>query len=702
MDEFKRMDKSAVSASVSESVAFSAVNNIRALSVAMVERAASGHPGGPLGGADFIHILFSEFLNYDPDDMHWPVRDRFCLDAGHMSAMLYAQQTLLGNITLEEIKEFRQWGSPTPGHPELDVRRGIENTSGPLGQGHAFGIGAAIAERFLADRFGEVVAHKTYIYISDGGIQEEISQGAGRTAGFLGLGNVIMFYDANSIQLSTEVSEVMDEDTALKYESWGWHVLTVDGHDHASIRSALQEGLSETNRPTLIIGKTVMGKGAVTGDGTPYEGHVEMHGKPIGKTKASYEATIRNLGADPDEPFRIFPEVKTYYYDILAKKRESAANRRERIKEWASAKPELAEKWNRFLNGTLPPIDWADIEQKPDVATRNASGAVLSYLADRVNNMIVSSADLSNSDKTDAFLNKTSSFGNREFSGSFLQAGVSELTMSALSTGMALHGGVIPVCATFFVFSDFMKPAIRLAALMEQPVKFIWTHDAFRVGEDGPTHQPVEQEAQIRLLEKLQNHSGRNSFLALRPADVHETTVCWQIMLETRDRPSGLILSRQSIKDIPASPGSTRFKDAQGAQRGAYIVADCEGKPDIILVANGSEVSTLYSGAEKLQKEKSLKVRIISAPSEGLFREQPESYQQSVIPSGIPVFGLTAGLPDTLKGMVGSEGYVFGLNHFGHSAPYEVLDEKFGFTPDHVFDQIIAFWESLATTDDKR
>ena len=689
------MNKPVEGATLTESIDAKAANNIRVLAAAMVEKASSGHPGGPMGGADYIHILFSEFLNYDPDDMHWPLRDRFFLDAGHMSAMLYAEQTLLGNINMDEIREFRQWGSPTPGHPELDVGRGIENTSGPLGQGHTFGIGAAIAERFLADRFSEVVSHKTYIYISDGGIQEEIAQGAGRTAGFLGLGNVIMFYDANDIQLSSRVNEVMDEDTALKYQAWGWHVMVIDGHDHNAIRSAIKKGLQETSRPTLIIGKTVMGKGAVTSDGLPYEGHVEMHGMPLGNTKASYEATIRHLGGDPEDPFQIFPDVENYYRKILDKKRSSASTRRNMFTEWASTYPRLAEKLRWFLSGKLPSIDWAEIEQKPNVASRNASGQVLSYLAGRVENMIVSSADLSNSDKTEAFLNKTKAFSKGDFSGSFLQAGVSELTMAAIATGMALHRGVIPVCGTFFVFSDFMKPAIRLAALMEQPVKFIWTHDAFRVGEDGPTHQPVEHEAQIRLLEKLKNRTGASSFLALRPADVHETTVCWQIMLETENRPSGLILSRQSISDIPAKAGSTRFQDALGARRGAYIVFDCKGSPDIILVANGSEVSTLYAGARRLEKERSLKIRLVSAPSEGLFREQPESYQRSIIPSGIPVFGLTAGLPDTLRGLVGSKGFVFGLSHFGHSAPYQVLDEKLGFTPDLVFEQVVAYLESI-------
>lgn len=668
-----------------QSVSLRAADNIRILAAAMVEKAKSGHPGGPMGGADFVHVLYSEFLNYDPSDMSWPLRDRFFLDAGHMSAMLYAQQTLLGNYSMDDIRNFRQWGSPTPGHPELDVARGIENTSGPLGLGHAFGIGAALAERFLAARFGEEVAHKTYIYISDGGVQEEISQSAGRIAGFLGLGNIIMFYDANDIQLSTPVEAVTGEDTAMKYQAWGWHVLTIDGNDHDQIRQALQAGIAETVRPTLIIGKTLMGKGTRTADGALFEGEVELHGQPLSGAGASFEKTIAGLGGHPDQPFEIFSDVAEYYQTVLDNKKKAAKKRKSAFKTWAKSNPEQAAKFNFFLSGQLPDIGWSNISLKPNDATRNASGAVLARLAERVENMIVASADLANSDKTENFLKKTKAFAPGDFSGAFLQAGVSELTMAALSIGMSLHGGVIPACATFFAFSDYMKPAIRVAALMEQPIIFIWTHDAFRVGEDGPTHQPVEQEAQIRLMEQLKNHSGRNSFLALRPADGAETLESWKLALENRHGPSGLILSRQGIADLPAE---TTVK-AAGTDKGAYIVEDCEGKPDVILLANGSEVATLIAGAARLRNEKNLKVRIVSVPSEGLFRSQTLKYQRSVLPGNVPVFGLTAGLPVTLQGLAGSRGRVFGLSHFGYSAPFKVLDEKFGFTGDNVFDQVL-------------
>ncbi len=665
-------------------VSLKAADNIRILAAAMVEKANSGHPGGPMGGADFIHILYSEFLNYDPSDMSWPLRDRFYLDAGHMSSMLYAEQALLGNYSMEDIKNFRQWGSPTPGHPELDIDRGIENTSGPLGQGHTFGIGSAIAERFLADRFGEVVAHKTFLYISDGGVQEEISQAAGRIAGHLGLGNIVMFYDANDIQLSTEVDDVTSEDTAMKYRAWGWQVLTIPGNDQNAIRRAMKECLAETDRPSLIIGKTLMGKGTRTEDGSLFEGEVSLHGQPLSKAGGSFDSTIKGLGGDPKAPFHVFQEVAERYTHLVEEKEAAAKKRKNNYKRWAKEHPEKAAKYKFFLSGKLAEIDWKAIEPKFNSATRNSSSNVLAHLADKVENMIVASADLSNSDKTDGFLKKTTAFSHHNFSGAFLQAGVSELTMAALAIGMSLHGGVVPACATFFAFSDYMKPAIRMASLMEVPVIFLWTHDAFRVGEDGPTHQPVEQEAQLRLMEKLQNHSHRNSFLALRPSDAWETVAAWKLALENKQTPTGLILSRQNVTDLPGD----RQNDAFTAEKGAYIVQDCEGKPDIVLVANGSEVSTLIAGAKKLGSDKRLNVRVVSAPSEGLFRNQSKKYQKSVIPGNVPIFGLTAGLSVTLEGLVGPRGQVWGLNHFGYSAPYTVLDEKFGFTGEHVFNEV--------------
>ncbi|MBJ6367681.1 transketolase family protein [Snuella sedimenti] len=666
-----------------------AADNIRALAVAMVEKAKSGHPGGPMGGADFMHILYSEFFNYDPSDMNWPFRDRFFMDAGHLSTLMYAQYYLLGNYAKKDLENFRQWGSITPGHPEVDVARGIENTSGPLGQGHTMGVGAAIAAKFLAARFGDWIDHKVYGFISDGGIQEEISQGAGRIAGHLGLSNFIMFFDSNDIQLSTSTDEVTTEDTAMKYEAWGWKVVTIDGHDHDQIRQALTDANNETEKPTLIIGKTIMGKGCVAADGSMFEGYCELHGQPIGNTGADYEKTLLNLGANLESPFDIYDDVEAFYKTLVANKQVKADEKKAQINIWRQENEVLAAKMDQFFSGKLPELDFGSIEHKAGLATRAASSNVLGYLAENVENMIVSSADLSNSDKTDGFLKKTHALQKGDFSGSFLQAGVAELTMACIANGLALHGGIIPVVATFFVFSDYMKPAIRLSAIQELPVKYVWTHDAFRVGEDGPTHQPIEQEAQIRLLEKVKNHSGKAGFLALRPADSTETSVAWKMAMENADTPTGLILSRQGIKDVPAS-GTSRYEEALAAEKGGYLVKEVEN-PDIVLIANGSEVSTLVEAARLLEEKENIKVNIASIISEGLFRQQPKSYQESIIPKNKPLFGLTAGLPVNLEGLVGANGTVFGVDHFGYSAPAGVLDEKFGFTGEKVSENVIAY-----------
>lgn len=657
-----------------------AADNIRILAASMVEKAKSGHPGGAMGGADFINVLFSEFLEYDPRNMKFEGRDRFFLDPGHMAPMLYSQLALTGKFSMEELATLRQWGSPVTGHPELEVARGIENTSGPLGQGHVFAVGAAIAEKHLAAVLGEeVMNHKIYAYISDGGIQEEISQGAGRIAGTLGLDNLIMFYDSNDIQLSTECKVVTSEDTAAKYRAWGWNVYEINGNDVDQIRGALTMAQNANGKPTLIIGKCIMGKGALQADGSSYERNCKTHGAPLGGD--AYVNTIKALGGDPENPFQIFPEVKKLYADRAKQLRKIMDAKYARKAAWEKANPEKAALLKEWFSGKAPKVDWSKVQQKPDDATRSASAAVLSQLAQQVPNMICASADLSNSDKTDGFLKFTHNMVKGDFSGAFFQAGVAELTMACCCIGMALHGGVIPACGTFFVFSDYMKPAVRMAALMELPVKFIWTHDAFRVGEDGPTHEPVEQEAQIRLMEKLKTHKGKNSMLVLRPADSDETTQAWKLAMENTTSPTGLILSRQNIKTLPAG------NDYSQAAKGAYVVAGSDADFDVILLASGSEVSTLVAGAELLRKD-GIKCRIVSVPSEGLFRSQSKAYQRSILPGNKRKFGLTAGLPVTLEGLVGASGKVWGLSSFGFSAPYKVLDEKLGFTAENVYNQV--------------
>lgn len=662
-----------------------AADNIRILAASMVEKANSGHPGGAMGGADFINVLFSEYLVYDPDSPEWTGRDRFFLDPGHMSPMLYSALALQGKFTIDELKEFRQWGSPTPGHPELDVKRGIENSSGPLGQGHALAAGAAVAEKFLEARLGKtMMQHKIYAYISDGAVEEEISQGVGRIAGTLGLSNLIMFYDSNDIQLSTECGVVMSEDTEAKYKAWNWNVIKINGNDVNEIRQALDAALKEQDRPTLIIGKTVMGKGALKEDGSSYERSIKTHGAPLGGN--AYVNTIKNLGGDPENPFVIFDDVKQLYADRQAELRQIVAARRAEEAEWEKQNPEKAAQMKEWFSGKAPKVDWTKVVQKPGSATRAASAACLAELAKQVPNMICASADLSNSDKTDGFLKQTTSMVHGDFSGAFFQAGVSELAMADMCIGMMLHGGVIAACGTFFVFSDYMKPAVRLAALMGVPVKFIWTHDAFRVGEDGPTHEPVEQEAQIRLMEKLKNHKGQDSVRVFRPADCEETTVCWKLAMENMDTPSALIFSRQGIANLPEG------NDYEQAAKGAYVVAGSDEDYDVILVASGSEVSTLEAGCEALRKD-GIKVRVVSAPSEGLFRFQSAEYQESVLPAAAKKFGMTAGLPVTLEGLVGigPNSKIWGMPSFGFSAPYKVLDEKLGYTGENVYRQVKEF-----------
>ena len=661
-----------------------AADNIRILAASAVEKAKSGHPGGAMGGADFINVLYSEYLQYDPANPTWVGRDRFFLDPGHMAPMLYGQLCLIGKYSLEELANLRQWGSPTTGHPEFDITRGIENTSGPLGQGHAYAVGAAIAAKFLAAKTGNPTFEKEtiYAYISDGGVQEEISQGAARIAGNLGLDNLIMFYDSNDIQLSTETKEVMNEDTAAKYRALGWDVQEINGNDVAQIRAAIEKAKAVKGKPALIIGKCIMGKGALKDDGSSYERNCKTHGAPLGGD--AYKNTIKNLGGDPENPFQIFDEVKELYAARAEELKKLAAERYEEEKAWAAANPEKAAQQAEWFSGKAPKIDWRKCVQKDNDATRSASATCLSVLAEQVPNMICASADLSNSDKTDGFLKKTHALKADDFSGAFFQAGVAELTMACCCIGMMLHGGVVAACGTFFVFSDYMKPAVRMAALMEVPVKFIWTHDAFRVGEDGPTHEPVEQEAQIRLMEKLKNHHGENSMLVLRPADAKETTTAWAMAMENTKTPTALILSRQNIQNLPEG------NDYELARKGGYIVAGSDENPDVVLVATGSEVSTLVSGAELLRKD-GVKVRIVSVPSEGVFRNQPTAYQQSVVPAGAKVFGLTAGLPVNLQGfLIGAapESKVWGLESFGFSAPYKVLDEKLGYTAENVYKQV--------------
>ncbi|HSQ43262.1 MAG TPA: transketolase [Fibrobacteraceae bacterium] len=661
-----------------------AADNIRILSAAMVQKAKSGHPGGAMGAADFMAVLFGEFLRWDPENPQWIARDRFYMDPGHMSPLIYSLAHLTHRLEMEDLKHFRQLNSHTPGHPELQLAHGIENTSGPLGLGHAIALGSAIGERFLAERFGEIVAHKTYVLISDGGIQEEISYGVGRIAGHLKLSNLILFYDSNKVQLSCHCADVMTQDVRGQYEAWGWRVLEIDPYVPEQSRAALQQAQAETEKPVLIIGHTTIGKGVRKTDGTLWEGKVEVHGQPLDGAGASTAETIRGLGGDPQNPFVVFPEVQSAFDQRLQELRSEVATWKSAKTQWDAANSEKTKALTSWFSGKPPQVDVTRIPQKEGVATRVNSGSILAYLAENVGNMICSSADLSNSDNTQAFLDRTGIFKPGDFRGAFVQPGVAELTMASIANGIALHGGLIPVCATFFVFSDFMKPAMRLAALMGLPVKYVFTHDSFRVGEDGPTHQPVEHESQLRLLEKLTRKDGQSEMLVLRPADWAETAVAWQMALENHSTPTALILTRQAAPALPAQNATARLESAAQARRGGYVVSDnSQGRPDLSLIANGSDVMLCHQAAELLRAQ-GKKVRVVSMISPRLFLLQDQAWRDSVLPPFRPVLGLSSGLPCVFDRVVGPMGRSIGLERFGASAPFTVLEELFGFTPQSV------------------
>ena len=656
-----------------------AADNIRILSAAMVQKAKSGHPGGAMGAADAITLLYSEFLRFDPENPYWEARDRFFMDPGHMSALLYGELAMLGNLSMDDLKNFRQLGSRTPGHPEVEVALGIENSSGPLGIGHAVALGNAIAERFMVERFGDILQHKVVCLVSDGGLEEEIAYGVGRIAGHLKLSNLIFFYDANQVQLSCKVEDVMSHDFKKQYEAWGFRVIDVaDGHNIAELRKAFKEAWAETEKPTIVIGHTTMAKGAIAEDGKSFEGAVSTHGQPLNAAGASTDATVKNLGGDPADAFKIFDDVKAGFEARKEELRKQVAEWKKAKATWDAKNPEKAATLKEWLSGKAPKIDLSGLELKEGVATRVTSGTVLGYLADNVKNCICSSADLSNSDNTQAFLNKTGIFRAGDFKGAFVQVGVAELTMGAICCGIALHGGLYPICATFFVFSDFMKPAIRMAALMKLPVKFMYTHDSFRVGEDGPTHQPIEHETQIRLLEGLKREDGKSEMLVLRPADAFETVTAWEMAFENNDRPTAIILTRQNVKTLP---GDKRYETSKACRKGAYIVSDNCGsaRPDLTFVSNGSDMHLTHDAAEILRGE-GLKVRVVSMISPALFMAQDKAYRDSVIVPWTPVFAKSSGIPLHFAKIVGGLGHLSGLDHFGESAPAKDLEIKFGQT----------------------
>ena len=542
-------------------------------------------------------------------------------------------------------------------------------------------VGAAIAERFLAARFGEWMSHKIYTFVSDGSIQEEISQGAGRVAGHLGLHNLIMFYDANNIQLSTKVDEVDTEDIEMKYKAWNWNVISVNGNNAQEIYNALESANKETKRPTLIIGKTTMGIGCLDANGGSMENKVSTHGQPLSNAGVCIPSTIKNLGGDPENPFVIFDEVKELYAKRKKELIELAAKKKAEQATWEKQNPELAEKLKTFFSGEAPKIDYSKIEQKPNQATRAGSATVLGVLAENVENMIVASADLSNSDKTDGFLKKTHPFVNGDFSGAFFNAGVSELTMACIMNGIALHGGIFAACGTFFAFSDYMKPAYRMSALMRLPVKYIWSHDAFRVGEDGPTHQPIEQEAQVRLMEHVKNHKGKNSMLVLRPADVHETTVAWKMAMESTDHPVCIVLTRQDLQGYEKEDSNWK----ENIKKGAYVAKKGTDNPDITVLATGSEVSMAIEAANMVSDKN---IRVVSIVDFNKFDDMEKAEQDALIGGAKRVVCAEAGISANWKAYATSKADLFCIDRFGESGPANKVAEHLGFTASKLAEEL--------------
>ncbi|MDQ7029831.1 MAG: transketolase [Ardenticatenia bacterium] len=652
-----------------------AVNTIRFLAVDAVQQANSGHPGMPMGAAPMAYVLWTRFLRHNPRNPEWPNRDRFVLSAGHGSMLLYALLHLTGyDLSLDEIRRFRQWGSKTPGHPEYRVAPGIETTTGPLGQGFANGVGMAIAERHLAALFNrpgyDIVDHYTYAIVSDGDLMEGISSEAASLAGHLGLGRLIYLYDDNDISIDGSTNLTFTEDVAMRFHAYGWHVLRVaDGNDLEAIEQAIAEARQVLDHPSLIIVRTHIGYGSPHKQDT-----AAAHGEPLGEEEV--RLTKRNLGWPEEPPFYVPGDVAAHMGRAVERGDQWEREWRHLFARYADEYPEQARLWEQFWTGTLPDgwdADLPTFEPGTHVATRAASGNVLDTLAPRVRNLIGGSADLTPSNKT-KFTGATL-FHRDDYSGRYLHFGVREHAMGAILNGMAYHGGLRPYGGTFLVFSDYMRPAIRLAALSHLHVIYVFTHDSIWLGEDGPTHQPVEHLASLRAMPNL---------VVIRPGDANEVVEAWRVALTMRERPVALVLSRQKVNTLDR----TRYAPATGLRQGAYVLAESHpSRPDLILIATGSEVPLAAAAYERLADE-GLAVRLVSMPSWELFAEQDESYRHSVLPPDVKArLAVEAGATLGWERWVGEHGRVVGIDHFGASAPYTVLMEKLGFTVEHVVNQ---------------
>ena len=682
---------------MSQSIEQPCVNAIRMLSVDAVEKAKSGHPGAPMGLAPTAYLLWTRFMKYNPRNPSWPDRDRFVLSAGHGSMLLYSMLYLTGyDVPLDQIKQFRQWGSLTPGHPERELTPGVETTTGPLGQGFGNGVGMAIAEAYLAARYNrlgfEVVSHFTYGIVSDGDLMEGVASEAASLAGHLKLGKLIYLYDNNHISLAASTDLTFTEDCAKRFEAYGWHTQAVeDGNDLEALDRALRAARTETARPSLILVRTHIGFGSPGKQDT-----FEAHGAPLGEEEV--KLTKQKLGWPAEPPFFIPDEALAHFRESVTKGQRAEAEWKERFSAYVRKFPAVAGELEQALRGELP-AGWE--ESIPDfpadakgLATRVASGKVLNAIAPKLPTLIGGSADLNPS--THTVLQKLGDFespertfadsqgsagGGFSYAGRNLHFGVREHGMGAACNGMAAHGGIIPFGSTFLIFSDYMRPSIRLAALMELGVIYVFTHDSIGLGEDGPTHQPIEQLAALRAIPRL---------VVIRPGDANETAVAWRVAIETRDRPVALALTRQNVPTLDR----TQFAAADGLRRGAYVLADPpDGRPDLVLIGTGSEVSLAVAAREKLSERK-IQARVVSMPSWELFDLQPKEYRDSVLPASIKRrVAVEAALPQGWHRYVGDGGDVIGIERFGASAPGNVVMEKLGFTVNNVVERALALLE---------
>jgi len=673
------------------------INTIRFLSVDAVEKANSGHPGLPMGAAPMAYVLWMRFLKHNPDNPHWLNRDRFVLSAGHGSMLLYSLLHLTGyDLPLEQIKQFRQWGSITPGHPERGLTPGVETTTGPLGQGFANAVGLAIAEDHLAAHYNRpghpIVNHHTYVLVGDGDLMEGVSSEAASLAGHLKLGKLICLYDNNHITLSAATHITFTEDRAKRFEAYGWHTQTVEnGNDLEAIDRALRAAQAEQERPSLILVRTHIGNGSPHKQDT-----FEAHGSPLGKEEV--KLTKQAMGWPLDPPFYIPENALAHFRLALENGKQAEADWNVRFSEYSKAFPDLAREFQQVNAGKLPEGWDANITAFPadpkGMATRAAAGKVLNAIARKLPSLIGGSADLDPSTRTALeamgdFENPCNEAGNLQgsagggwsYAGRNLHFGVREHAMGSITNGLAVHGGIIPFTATFLVFADYMRPPIRLAALMEQGVIFVFTHDSIALGEDGSTHQPIEQLASLRAIPQL---------IVIRPCDANETAVAWRVAVETRNRPVALILTRQDVPTLDRA----QFAAADGLRRGAYVLADApNGKPDIILIATGSEVGLVIAAGPKLTGN-GIRVRIVSMPSWELFETQAQEYRDSVLPPTVRArLAVEAGATQGWRKYVGDGGDVIGVDHFGASAPGKVLMREYGFTVDNVYERAMKLIE---------